>query len=155
MPAATAPAAEAPGVLITGCSSGIGRATALAAVRAGLPTWAAARRPEESLGELAAAGCRILRLDVTDEQSRLEAVRAVEEVHGAVGALVNNAGYSQIGPVEEVPLGELRPDIAPELMLALFSALIETGLTLAAQIGAEQAAAVVSGLFLDGAGARA
>ena len=51
--------------------------------------------------------------------------------------------------------GELRPDIAPELMLALFSALIETGLTLAAQIGAEQAAAAVSGLFLDGAGARA
>ena len=104
------PAADdAPAVLITGCTSGIGRATALTAVRAGLPTWAAVRRPEEpTLGELAAAGCRILRLDVTDEQSRLEAVRAVEEVHGAVGALVNNAGYSQIGPVEEVPLSDLR-----------------------------------------------
>ena len=98
---------DAPAVLITGCSSGIGRATALAAVRAGLPTWATARRPE-TLTDLAAAGCRILRLDVTDEQSRADAVRAVEAVHGAVGALVNNAGYSQIGPIEEVPLAEVR-----------------------------------------------
>jgi NAD(P)-dependent dehydrogenase (short-subunit alcohol dehydrogenase family) len=98
---------DAPAVLITGCSSGIGRATALAAVRAGLPTWATARRPE-TLDDLAAAGCRILRLDVLDEQSRVDAVQAVEAVHGAVGALVNNAGYSQIGPVEEVPLAEVR-----------------------------------------------
>ena len=51
--------------------------------------------------------------------------------------------------------GELRSDIAPELMLALFSALIETGLTLTAQVGAEQAAALVTALFLDGASARA
>lgn len=100
-------AEDAPAVLITGCSSGIGRATALAALRAGLPTWATARRPE-TLADLAAAGCRTLRLDVTDEQSRLEAVRAVEAVHGAVGALVNNAGYSQIGPVEELPMDQVR-----------------------------------------------
>lgn len=100
-------AADAPAVLVTGCSSGIGRATALAAVRAGLPTWASARRPE-TLGDLAAAGCRIVRLDVTDEQSRVDAIRAVEAAHGAVGALVNNAGYSQIGPVEEVALDDLR-----------------------------------------------
>jgi TetR/AcrR family transcriptional regulator, mexCD-oprJ operon repressor len=47
--------------------------------------------------------------------------------------------------------GTLRSDLAPELMVALFSALIETGLTLAAQLGAEQAAATVAALFLDGA----
>lgn len=51
--------------------------------------------------------------------------------------------------------GALRTDIAPDLMLALFSALIETGLTLAGRVGAEQAAATVAALFLDGAGARA
>lgn len=93
--------------LVTGCSSGIGKATALAVVRAGLPTWASARDPE-TLGELAAAGCRVVQLDVTDEESCVRAVRAVQAEHGAVGALVNSAGYSQIGPVEEVPLDELR-----------------------------------------------
>ncbi|MFD6161992.1 SDR family NAD(P)-dependent oxidoreductase [Nocardia sp. NPDC060256] len=94
-------------VLVTGCSSGIGRATALALVRAGLPTWASARRIE-TLGELEAAGCRTVQLDVTDEKSRIRAVRAVEAEHGAVGALVNNAGYAQMGPVEEVSLDSLR-----------------------------------------------
>jgi NAD(P)-dependent dehydrogenase (short-subunit alcohol dehydrogenase family) len=94
-------------VLVTGCSSGIGRATALALVRAGLPTWASARRPD-TLDDLEAAGCRVLELDVTDEASRVRAVRTVEAEHGAVGALVNNAGYSQVGPIEEVSLDSLR-----------------------------------------------
>ena len=96
----------APAVLITGCSSGIGRATALATARAGLPTWATARSTDK-LDELAAAGCRILRLDVTDDQSCRAAIHAVEAEHGAVGALVNNAGYSQIGPVEQVSIADL------------------------------------------------
>ncbi|WP_042396848.1 SDR family NAD(P)-dependent oxidoreductase [Streptacidiphilus carbonis] len=94
-------------VLVTGCSSGIGRATALALVRAGLPTWASARDPA-SLADLEDAGCRTLRLDVTDEESRLRAVEAVQAEHGAVAALVNNAGYAQVGAVEEVPLEALR-----------------------------------------------
>ena len=94
-------------VLVTGCSSGIGRATALALVRAGFPTWASARRPE-TLADLEKAGCRVLRLDVTDEQSRTAAVKAVEAEHGAVGALVNNAGHGGGGPVEEVPLDMVR-----------------------------------------------
>ncbi|HEV3358067.1 MAG TPA: SDR family NAD(P)-dependent oxidoreductase [Pseudonocardiaceae bacterium] len=98
---------ESSAVLITGCSSGVGRATALALVRAGFPTWATARRPE-SLAELAKAGCRVLRLDVTDEQSRLAAVKTVEAEHGAVGALVNNAGHGGGAPVEEVPLDSVR-----------------------------------------------
>ncbi|GAA5059181.1 NAD(P)-dependent dehydrogenase (short-subunit alcohol dehydrogenase family) [Thermocatellispora tengchongensis] len=94
-------------VLITGCSTGIGRATALALVRAGHPTWATARRVE-TLAELEDAGCRVLRLDVTDEQSRIGAVKAVEAVHGAVGVLVNNAGHGGGAPVEEVPLDRVR-----------------------------------------------
>ena len=90
-----------PAALVTGCSSGIGRATALALVQAGLPTWATARRPE-TLGDLAAAGCRVLQLDVADEASRVAAVEAVEAEHGTVGVLVNSAGYAQVGPVEEI-----------------------------------------------------
>jgi NAD(P)-dependent dehydrogenase (short-subunit alcohol dehydrogenase family) len=94
-------------VLVTGCSSGIGRATALAFVRAGLPTWASARNPE-TLAELEAAGCRTVQLDVADEASRVRAVKTVEAEHGAVGVLVNNAGHGGGGPVEEVPLSMIR-----------------------------------------------
>ena len=94
-------------VLITGCSSGIGRATALRLAGRGWPVYATARRPE-TLGELAQAGCRTLRLDMTDEDSMRAAVAEVEGEHGAVGVLVNNAGYSQSGPVEEVPVQALR-----------------------------------------------
>ena len=94
-------------VLVTGCSSGIGRASALALARAGFPVWASARKAG-SLGELEQAGCRVLELDVTDEQSRVAAVRQVEAEHGAVGVLVNNAGHGGGGPVEEVPLSLVR-----------------------------------------------
>jgi NAD(P)-dependent dehydrogenase (short-subunit alcohol dehydrogenase family) len=94
-------------VLITGCSSGIGRATAEHLAGRGWTVYATARRPE-SIADLQAAGCRLLALDVTDEASMAEAVRQVEEAEGAVGVLVNNAGYSQSGPIEEIPLPEVR-----------------------------------------------
>ena len=94
-------------VLVTGCSSGIGHATALALARAGLPVWASARKADD-LGELERAGCRVLELDVTDEQARIAAVGQVEAEHGAVGVLINNAGHGGGGPVEEVPLGVVR-----------------------------------------------
>jgi NAD(P)-dependent dehydrogenase (short-subunit alcohol dehydrogenase family) len=94
-------------VLVTGCSSGIGHATALALVRAGFPVWASARKAA-GLGELEVAGCRVIELDVTDEQSRIAAIRQIEAEHGAVGVLVNNAGHGGGGPVEEVPLDIVR-----------------------------------------------
>lgn len=94
-------------VLITGCSSGIGRATALRLAGAGWPVWASARRVE-SIADLGAAGCRLLALDVTDEASMTAAVAAVEREAGAIGVLINNAGYSQSGAVETVPLDAVR-----------------------------------------------
>jgi NAD(P)-dependent dehydrogenase (short-subunit alcohol dehydrogenase family) len=94
-------------VLITGCSSGIGRATALQLAGAGWSVYATARRPE-TLAELAQAGCRTLALDVTDEQSMQAAVAEVEAAEGAVGVLINNAGYSQSGAIETVPLDAVR-----------------------------------------------
>lgn len=93
--------------LVTGCSSGIGRATALRLAQEGHVVVATARRVE-SLAELEAAGCETLALDVTDESSRQAAVREVEARHGAVGVLVNNAGYSQSGALETLPLDLLR-----------------------------------------------
>lgn len=94
-------------VLITGCSSGIGHATALRLVKAGYVVYATARRPE-TLADLAGAGCRTLALDVNDERSMLHAVKYIESQHGAVDVLVNNAGYSQSGAVEEVGMAEVR-----------------------------------------------
>src|SRR5204862_4275403 len=69
--------------------------------------YATARRLD-SIGDLEARGCRVLELDVTDEESMTNAVKAVEREQGAVGVLVNNAGYSQSGAVESVPMDAVR-----------------------------------------------
>jgi NAD(P)-dependent dehydrogenase (short-subunit alcohol dehydrogenase family) len=94
-------------VLITGCSTGIGRATAQRLAGAGHLVYATARR-EAAVEDLRAAGCRTLALDVTDEASMQGAVDAVVAEHGAIGALVNNAGYSQSGAVETIAMADLR-----------------------------------------------
>jgi len=94
-------------VLITGCSSGIGRATALRLAQRGWSVYASARRLD-SIADLEDAGCHTLALDVTDEQSMRTAVEAVEQAEGAVGVLINNAGYSQSGAIETVPLEAVR-----------------------------------------------
>ncbi len=69
--------------------------------------YATARRPE-TLADLEANGCRTLALDVCDESSMSAAVEAVADAEGAVGVLVNNAGYSQSGAVETVPMDQIR-----------------------------------------------
>jgi NAD(P)-dependent dehydrogenase (short-subunit alcohol dehydrogenase family) len=94
-------------VLITGCSSGIGRATALRLVGSGWKVYASARRPE-SISQLGDAGCQTLALDVTDEQSMQAAVDSIEQAEGAIGVLINNAGYSQSGAIETVPMEAVR-----------------------------------------------
>ncbi len=94
-------------VLITGCSSGIGRASALRLAGSGWKVYATARKAE-TLGDLEQAGCTTLALDVTDEQSMLAAVQQIEQAEGAIGVLINNAGYSQSGAIETVPLDAVR-----------------------------------------------
>ena len=94
-------------VLITGCSSGIGAATAERLAQAGWKVYATARRPETIEG-LREKGCDVLALDVCDEDSMRAAVERVEGAAGAVGVLINNAGYSQSGAVEEVPPEQVR-----------------------------------------------
>jgi len=94
-------------VLITGCSTGIGRATAELLARSGWTVYATARRLE-AIQDLETKGCRVLALDVCDEGSMRAAVDAVERAEGAVGVLVNNAGYGQEGAFEATPMAEIR-----------------------------------------------
>jgi short-subunit dehydrogenase len=94
-------------VLISGCSSGIGAATAEVLVRAGHTVYATARQVE-TLADLEALGCHPLSLDVTSEDSMTSAVKAVEAQHGQVGTLINNAGFGEYGPIEESDLGLVR-----------------------------------------------
>jgi NAD(P)-dependent dehydrogenase (short-subunit alcohol dehydrogenase family) len=84
-------------VLITGCSTGIGRATAVELTKRGHDVVATARRPEtiEDLDVAAKLG-----LDVDDDAS----VRAAVAAAGEVDVLVNNAGFGVSGPVEQVTL---------------------------------------------------
>jgi len=94
-------------VLITGCSTGIGRATAEHLAARGWTVYATARRID-TIRDLASRGCKTLALDVCDEASMRSTVEAVEQAEGAVGVLVNNAGYGQEGPLEELPMEQVR-----------------------------------------------
>src|SRR5258705_8551689 len=94
-------------VLITGCSTGIGRATAAHLASKGWPVFATARKLD-AINDLQSKGCKTLALDVCDEASMRAAVDAVEREHGAVGVLVNNAGYGLEGCFEETPMELVR-----------------------------------------------
>jgi len=94
-------------VLITGCSTGIGRATAEHLAARGWNVYATARKPE-SIADLAARGCKTLALDVCDDASMRTAVATVERAEGSVGVLINNAGYGLEGAFEEVPMTDIR-----------------------------------------------
>jgi len=86
-------------VLVTGASSGIGLATALAATDAGYTTVATVRRGS---AELAAAGVDTCRLELTDPDSVEACVAGVVERHGRLDALVNNAGIANSSPTLEL-----------------------------------------------------
>ncbi len=96
--------------LISGCSSGFGREIVLAALAAGDRVMATARRPE-TLADLAQAGGEQIStaaLDVTDGASIRAAVDATLAVFGRIDVLVNNAGVSAIGAVEETSVKHMR-----------------------------------------------
>jgi NAD(P)-dependent dehydrogenase (short-subunit alcohol dehydrogenase family) len=86
-------------VLITGCSTGFGRAAAVELTKRGHEVVATARRPE-AIADLDVA--RTLTLDVDDDASVAAAIGAA----GILDALVNNAGFGVTGPVERLPISE-------------------------------------------------
>lgn len=111
-------------VLITGCSTGIGRALALEFNRNGQRVYATARR-RESLAALESAGIRALALDVNDDASIDAAVAVVREEAGHVDVLVNNAGLPQVGAAVDLTRGDLRQHyetnvISPVIVTAKF-----------------------------------
>jgi NAD(P)-dependent dehydrogenase (short-subunit alcohol dehydrogenase family) len=95
-------------VLITGASSGIGRATAEYFAERGWMVAATMRRPEES--DLASKSERIglFALDVTDPASVERAVAEVIAAYGGIDAVVNNAGYGLMGPFEAQSDAQIR-----------------------------------------------
>ena len=93
-------------VLITGCSTGIGRALAHEFHHQGYRVWATARNPE-SLSELSSQGMQTARLDVTEDEDIHSVIRMITDSDGAIDILVNNAGYGAMGPLTETPKSEL------------------------------------------------
>lgn len=94
-------------VLVTGCSTGIGRALALELKSRGHRPFATARRPE-SIADLKEQGLETIRLDVNDEVSIARAVGEITEKAGRIDVLINNAGINSFGPLLELSVEELR-----------------------------------------------
>jgi NAD(P)-dependent dehydrogenase (short-subunit alcohol dehydrogenase family) len=98
---------DSPVAIVTGASSGIGEAAALALKDKGYVVYAAARRVER-MADLDRAGVRVVAVDVTDDASLVAFVDRVVAECGRVDVLVNNAGYGSYGALEDVPLDEAR-----------------------------------------------
>lgn len=102
-------------VLVTGASSGIGRATTRRLAGRDHTVYATARR-RASIEDLADHGCRLLQLDVTDARDRRHVVETIEAERGRVDVLVNNAGYGQYGALEEVDLDDARRQLETNVL---------------------------------------
>ena len=99
--------------IVTGSSSGIGFETSLLLARNGFFTYATMRNPDKSskideLKQKEKLPLDVLKLDVTDNKSVDEAIGKVTNEQGRIDVLVNNAGYTLIGPLEEVSIQEFK-----------------------------------------------
>ncbi|MBY8932823.1 SDR family oxidoreductase [Pseudomonas fluorescens] len=87
-----------PVALITGCSSGIGRALADAFKAAGFEVWASARKAED-VALLDSSGFTAVQLDVNDSAALEQLGERINQQHGGLDVLINNAGYGAMGPL--------------------------------------------------------
>ncbi|MBX4866685.1 SDR family NAD(P)-dependent oxidoreductase [Rhizobium bangladeshense] len=103
--------------LITGSSRGLGRALAEAVLASGDNLVATARDPGRlaDLSEQYGAQVLPLALDVTDEAAAAAAVKAAVKRFGRIDVLVNNAGYGNVGPIEDTSLADFRAQIETNL----------------------------------------
>jgi short-subunit dehydrogenase len=94
-------------VLITGASSGIGKETARLLVNNDFIVYGAARRVDK-MDDLKSIGVHVLEMDVTNEESMVNGIKAIIAAEKRIDVLVNNAGYGSFGSLEDVPLSEAR-----------------------------------------------
>ncbi|MFD7632060.1 SDR family NAD(P)-dependent oxidoreductase [Streptomyces sp. NPDC059873] len=111
-------------VLVTGASSGIGQATALALSTAGARVAVGARRTKrlKSLAQDGPGEMLVLELDVTDRESVRDAVTATVEHFGTLDALVNNAGVMLSGPILNADTAEWTRMIDTNLLGSMYTA---------------------------------
>jgi NAD(P)-dependent dehydrogenase (short-subunit alcohol dehydrogenase family) len=98
--------------LVTGVSSGIGREIAQLLAERGARVFGTVRDPKSAQP---IPGVEMVRMDVTDDASVSEAVQGIERKAGPVGLLVNNAGYSFMGALEETSVDEARQQFETNL----------------------------------------
>lgn len=94
-------------ILITGASSGIGKATALALIKAGHIVYGAARRTDQ-MQDIAKAGGKILKMDITNESQIIACIDQIIQENERIDVLINNAGYGLFGAVEDISIADAR-----------------------------------------------
>jgi NAD(P)-dependent dehydrogenase (short-subunit alcohol dehydrogenase family) len=94
-------------IIITGASSGIGKATALRLIQDGHTVYGAARRVDQ-MQDLVELGGKALELDVTNEAQIVQVVKQIINEQGRIDVLFNNAGYAVYGAIEDVPVETAR-----------------------------------------------
>lgn len=99
--------AEKKVALVTGASSGIGKATAKKLLEDGLTVYVAARRVEK-MQDLEELGAIAIKMDITVEEDIQNLVSTIKENHGGVDVLVNNAGYAIYGAVEDTTIEDAK-----------------------------------------------
>jgi short-subunit dehydrogenase len=102
-------------VIITGASSGIGKATALMLKNEGHIVYGVARRVE-MMKDLETAGIKIIKTDLTIDKDMTNLVETVVKENGRIDVLVNNAGYGDYGAIEDVSMETARKQIEVNLI---------------------------------------
>ena len=93
--------------LVTGASSGMGKAFARALLADGMVVYAAARRIEQ-MTDLAAEGAITVKMDITRDDEVIAVAEQIRSAHGAVDFLVNNAGFGLYGAMEDTAIADAR-----------------------------------------------
>ncbi|WP_088360726.1 oxidoreductase [Rhodomicrobium vannielii] len=104
-----------PVALVTGASSGIGKDFALRLLSEGYAVYGAARRLDR-MQDIEAAGGKALAMDVTDDATLSAGVEQIIREQGRIDVLINNAGYGQMGALEDVPMEEGRRQMEVNLV---------------------------------------
>src|SRR4051812_45146526 len=94
-------------ILVTGASSGIGKATAIYLAQCGYQVYGAARRVEK-MQSLKAYGVKPIMLDVSKEEGITACVEKIFNETGSIDVLINSAGLGSYGALEDVPLADAK-----------------------------------------------